>query len=463
MAKAASTTVSGALRAAAEHHAAGRLDAAERLCDEVLATLPEHAEALHRQGVVAFQRGALLHAAGLVRRAIAADPTQPDYHASLGDIELEREDYAPAVQCFQQSLALGADDPGVRIGLGIALYGAGQRGAARAALEDGVRRAPAHARAHAALGQIALDDGNDADAAAQLRAAALFDDRYGYGASCVFGDDLAAYADAGGIDEMLEAAPALTGEMPVRDRPGPVVVTACDHRGFRRFARPLAASLDANAPGHDLHIHVVNPEPGLDDELDALRSSLGATVLTASREAAPGADAVYRSNMRLVRLHQIMAACGRALIGLDVDSLVRGALDGLDDLIAAGELAVTLCPDKAEIGRKMPATTVVLRPTAAVREYLLRVASYILNCYHEERLATDLDRSVLYLVHRMMESAREAPVLAPLPKAYADNTFAAASPIWTARGDRNPAPAFIAEAAGYAIPLGRRGPALRTG
>lgn len=54
MAKAATTTVSGALEAAAEHHAAGRLDDAEQLCDAVLAALPEHAEALHRRGVLAF-------------------------------------------------------------------------------------------------------------------------------------------------------------------------------------------------------------------------------------------------------------------------------------------------------------------------------------------------------------------------------------------------------------------------
>ena len=57
MAKAA-TTVSGALRQPAEHHAAGRLEDAERLCDAVLDALPEHAEALHRRGVLAFQRGA---------------------------------------------------------------------------------------------------------------------------------------------------------------------------------------------------------------------------------------------------------------------------------------------------------------------------------------------------------------------------------------------------------------------
>ncbi|MFP6758084.1 MAG: tetratricopeptide repeat protein [Alphaproteobacteria bacterium] len=469
MAKATTTTVSDALQAAAEHHAAGQLDDAERLCDAVLTALPDHAEALHRRGILAFQRGALDHAADFVRRAIAVDENAPEPRNSLGNILLAGGNYADAVACYRDSLSVGPDAPVTLINLGIAHYGAGGRDDAKEALSDGLALMPEHAQARAALAVIALDEGEDGDAAAQLRAAALLQPRYGYGASCVLGEDLDAYTDVSGIDEMLTAAPALEGEMPAGAQPGPVsgpvVVTSCDHGYFRRYARPLAASLDANAPGHDLHIHVFNPEPDFDGELDALRTSLVNTTVTASREVAPGADAVYFSNMRFVRLHQIMQACGRGLVSLDADSLVRFPLGGLGGAtgaaLGAADLSVMLRPDRAEIGQKWLATTLVLRDTEAVRDYLSRVACYVLNCFHEDRLVWYLDQCVLYLVHRMMERAGVAPTLAPLAPGYADTTFAPESAIWAAKGDRKTAPAFVAEAASYAIPLARPGQAGR--
>jgi hypothetical protein len=160
--------------------------------------------------------------------------------------------------------------------------------------------------------------------------------------------------------------------------------------------------------------------------------------------------------MRLVRLYQIMSACRRTLISLDADSLVCGTLGGIDAVLAGAEIAVTLRSDKAEVGQKMLATTVVLRDTGAVRDYLLRVSCYVLNCFHEERLAWYLDQSVLYLVHRMMQQAGTAPTLAALPETYADSALAPGSAIWAAKGDRKTAPAFIAEAARYAIPPAHR-------
>lgn len=458
MADAAATmTVSGALEAAARHHAAGRLGDAERLYDAVLAALPDHAEALHRRGVLAFQHGALDHAADLVRRAIAVDGSAADLYNSLGNILLRQDDHRGAVECYRKSLAIEADDPVVQVNLGIALYGAGELSAAATALGAGVERMPEHAQARAALGQIALDQGDDRAAACQLRAAALLDRRYAYAASCVLGDDLEAYTTPDGMDEMLAAAPALEGEMPARagispSSAGPVVIASCDHRYFRRFARSLARSLDANAPGHDLHLHVFNPEPGFDAELAALRASLDDTVLTVSRERRPDADPLYFSNMRLVRLYQIMSACGRTVLSLDADSLVRGPLGGLDAALAAADIAIPLRPGMAEVGQKMLATTLVLRDTPPAREYLRRVSCYILNCYHEERLAWYLDQSVLYLVHRMMATRGEAPTLAALPSTYADSAFAADSFIWAAKGDRKTAPAFVTEAARYAMP-----------
>ncbi len=83
------------------------------------------------------------------------------------------------------------------------------------------------------------------------------------------------------------------------------------------------------------------------------------------------------------------------------------------------------------------------------REFLARIAGYILSCVRDGRLAWHLDQSVLYLVHRMMAGAGTPLSLAPLAGEFADSTFAPDSAVWAAKGDRKTAAVFSAEAAKF--------------
>lgn len=450
MANTATTlNVSTALETAVRHHTAGRLDEAEQLYDAVLAALPDHADALHLRGILACQQGALDHAADLMVRAITVNGGEADYHNSLGNVRMLQGACRDAEANLRRALSLRPDYPEAQINLGLALYGAGRAEEAASLLQQGTARLPDHAQAHAALGLIAFEAGDFPEAASRLRAGAALGPRFAYGASCVFGDELAAWTDPAGLDALLAGAPELSGDLPAADRPGMVVISACDHGYFRTYGRPLACSLDRNAPGHDLHLHVFNPEPAFDDELADLRSCLDFTTLTVSLETMPGADAVYFSNMRFVRLHQIMAACGRDLFSLDADSLIRGPLDSLTAACDGADLAITLRPDKAEIGHKMLATSIYFAATGGGREFLARVAGYILSCVRDGRLAWYLDQSVLYLVHRMMAGAGTPLSLMPLAREFADSTFAPDSAVWAAKGDRKTEAVFAAEAAKF--------------
>ncbi len=441
--------VSTALETAVQHHGAGRLDEAEKLYDAVLGALPDHADALHLRGILACQQGALDHAADLIARAIAVNGGEADYHNSLGNVRQLQGDYRGAEASLRRALSLRPDYPQASINLGIALYGSGNAAEAVAMLHQGIARLPNHAQARAALGLIAFEAGDFVTAAAQMKIAASQEPRFAYGASCVFGDELTAWTDPAGVDALLAAAPDLSGEMPDAGRPGMVVTSACDHGYFRKYARPLAISLDRNAPGHDLHLHLFNPEPDFDTELAHLKSCLDNTRLTVSREAMPGADALYFSNMRFARLHQIMAACGRDLFSLDTDSLIRGPLDDLGSAVGDADLAFILRPEKAEIGHKILATSIYFTASPAARDFLAHVAGYILSCVRDKRLAWYLDQSVLYLVYRMMTRDGATLETAPLPTEYADSAFTADSAVWAAKGDRKTEPVFLAEAAKF--------------
>src|SRR5262249_32778785 len=62
------------------HLAAGRLAEADALYQQARALAPDDPEILHAQGLVSWQRGALVEADGLIAAAIARDGAQAPYH-----------------------------------------------------------------------------------------------------------------------------------------------------------------------------------------------------------------------------------------------------------------------------------------------------------------------------------------------------------------------------------------------
>ena len=73
------------LKAAVSLHHAGKLAQAAALYQNVLATEPENAEAMHLLGVLSHQQGAHARAIELISRAVAHRPNNPAFHANLAE------------------------------------------------------------------------------------------------------------------------------------------------------------------------------------------------------------------------------------------------------------------------------------------------------------------------------------------------------------------------------------------
>ena len=73
------------VRAGLAHHQAGRLDRAEALYRKALQSDPDHADALHLLGVVAYQCGQIKPAIRLIERALARLAEFPDAHLNHGN------------------------------------------------------------------------------------------------------------------------------------------------------------------------------------------------------------------------------------------------------------------------------------------------------------------------------------------------------------------------------------------
>lgn len=94
------------LEAAVQERRAGRSDAAIRLFRDVLATGAEHPQALNALGLHAIGSGAHDEAIGLLRRAIAADPTAPELWMNLARAHRERGDDAGEEAALEGALAI---------------------------------------------------------------------------------------------------------------------------------------------------------------------------------------------------------------------------------------------------------------------------------------------------------------------------------------------------------------------
>ncbi len=101
--------IEGALRAAVEHHRAGRGGEAKELYRRVLRADPDQADALNLLGVAVQDGGDAAEAVGLIRRAIAIDGGEAPYYTNLGNALQAAGDVDEAVAVYRQGLML---DPG---------------------------------------------------------------------------------------------------------------------------------------------------------------------------------------------------------------------------------------------------------------------------------------------------------------------------------------------------------------
>jgi tetratricopeptide (TPR) repeat protein len=66
------------LKRAARYHRCGQLEAAGKICSQILAIMPDHSYALNLSGLIAFDGGNYEEAINRIRRAIAKNPQFPD-------------------------------------------------------------------------------------------------------------------------------------------------------------------------------------------------------------------------------------------------------------------------------------------------------------------------------------------------------------------------------------------------
>jgi tetratricopeptide (TPR) repeat protein len=159
------------LSEAIEHHRRGRLDRALALYEAALAVDSENAQALHLIGLVLLQQGNPNKAADLLERAVALQPKEAAFHASLAEAQWAIGQRERAIACGRAALALEPENPEFLCNLGSSLASVGELDPAIRYLREAIRVQSDLAPAHNNLANALRQKGQKLAAVAHLREA----------------------------------------------------------------------------------------------------------------------------------------------------------------------------------------------------------------------------------------------------------------------------------------------------
>jgi protein O-GlcNAc transferase len=185
---------------ALQDHRAGRLEEAERLYRKVLHAAPNHADALHLNGVLLMQTGRDALAVRLIRRAIQENANEAVFHNNLGNALQRLGEFAEAVEAYQAALRLDPQNPETFYNLASALQATGRFEDAVAAFGRALALRPGYVEAYNQLAILHQRQGRLDDAVASYRAAlalrAFGPAQYGLGTALQAQNKLEKAADA---------------------------------------------------------------------------------------------------------------------------------------------------------------------------------------------------------------------------------------------------------------------------
>jgi protein O-GlcNAc transferase len=194
-------TIAQAFELALQRHRAGQLADADALYRQILAAQPNHADAMHLRGVIAYQGGQGDAAVDLIRQAVGLNANNAFAHSNLGEAYRKVGRLDEAICSYRRALELNADFPEACNNLGIALRDRGHLDEAVAACRRAIELAPEYPEAHYNLGIALREQGRLEEAIAAYRRALRINPDFPEAQ-----DNLAnALRDGGFLDEAIAA------------------------------------------------------------------------------------------------------------------------------------------------------------------------------------------------------------------------------------------------------------------
>jgi len=163
--------VASAMQIAAAHFQAGRLIEADEACKQILQLSPNYPDALHLQGMIAYQIGMHDVAAVLLGNVVKIAPNFADGHNNLGVVLTAQGKQSEAVASYRKAISLQPEHANAHYNLGNALKDLDRLAEAVASYKRAVLLTPNHAPLHSNLGDTLQSQGKLSEAIASYRKA----------------------------------------------------------------------------------------------------------------------------------------------------------------------------------------------------------------------------------------------------------------------------------------------------
>ncbi|HTY65389.1 MAG TPA: tetratricopeptide repeat protein [Alphaproteobacteria bacterium] len=148
--------MSSALEEAIAHHRAGRLEAAERLYEDVLRADSNAADAWQFLGLIALSRGDAAGAVARIERAIALKPETAVYHFNLGLAWHQQGEVSRAIASYRQAIKFSPGLAEAHTNLGNCLLETGNAEGAALAFRRAAALQPTSSEVHVNLSKALL-------------------------------------------------------------------------------------------------------------------------------------------------------------------------------------------------------------------------------------------------------------------------------------------------------------------
>ena len=145
-------TVDEAVAVAIQLQKNEQLEEAQALYQRVLASVPDHPDALHYAGVLAHQQGRSDDAVVLIEKSLAVAPGRADCFSNLGIIYKSMGRLEEAIDACRRAIAIDAAHANAHSNLGVLLRATGRPAEAEAAYRAAIALDPQHLDAYTNLG-----------------------------------------------------------------------------------------------------------------------------------------------------------------------------------------------------------------------------------------------------------------------------------------------------------------------
>jgi tetratricopeptide (TPR) repeat protein len=166
------------LNAGLRLHQAGQFEQANSYYKQVLSIAPQHPDALHLSGLIAFQSGHLEHAVALIEHAIRVQPRNAAFHANLAQVHMAAARPEEAHAAFRRAAKIDPGNPQFATGAASCLAMQGKPKEAERQLREIVRRHARYALAWFNLGNAVRDQGRHEEAIEHFRRVIDLDARF---------------------------------------------------------------------------------------------------------------------------------------------------------------------------------------------------------------------------------------------------------------------------------------------